>query len=74
MLFTIKVQKHLKNNTEMKENYRLKYLLKRELFLIDGGMGFHKTGEVTEKERSPKVLSRVLGTASKFLSAERRLL
>ena len=35
---------------------------------------FHKTGEATEKDRSPKVLSRVLGTASKFFSAERRLL
>ena len=44
------------------------------LFLIDGEMVFHKTGEATEKERSPKVLSRVLGTASKFFSAERRLL
>ena len=35
---------------------------------------FHKTGKATEKERSPKVLSRVLGTASKLFSAERRLL
>ena len=42
------------------------------LFLIDAGMVFHKTGETTEKERSPKVLSCVLGAASKFFSAERR--
>ena len=40
---------------------------------IARGIVVHKTGEATEKERSPKVLSRVLGTASKFFSAERRL-
>ena len=45
----------------------------KELFLIARGIVFHKTGEATEKERSPKVLSRVLGTASKFFSTERRL-
>ena len=45
-----------------------------ELFLIDAVMVFHKTGEATEKERSPKLLSRVLGTAIKFFSAVRRLL
>ena len=45
-----------------------------ELFLIARGRVFHKTGEAAEKERSPKVLSRVLGTVSKFFSAERRLL
>ena len=50
----------------MKENDTLKYFLKRivlslylkigtvELFFITGGMVFHKTGEATEKERSPK--------------------
>ena len=37
---------------------------------------FHKTEEVTEKERLPKVLhvSHILGTASKFFSAECTLL
>ena len=40
-----------------------------ELFLIARGMVFHKTGEATEKERSPKVLRHVLGTASHYKNA-----
>ena len=34
---------------------------------------FHKTGEASEKERLPKVLSHVVRIARKYFSAERRL-
>ena len=76
----------LQRFSPLKETYTLKYFLKRkvlspflktgtaELVLIARGIVFHKTGEATEKKRSPKVLSHVLGTASKFFFAECRLL